>query len=164
MEYLKAAQNDIEALTDLRMAFLQEANCSPCRNPDLLRENIRSYFRMHLPDESFISWLCIHNGVIIGTSGITFYNLPPSYSNPTSHIGYIMNMYTLKEYRRQGIATVLFQKMLEEGKKKNVGKFILNASIEGKGLYERFGFVSSGDEMILSVESQGLGIQTRTVF
>ena len=62
-----------------------------------------------------------------------------------------MNMYTRKAFRRRGIATALFEKILEEGKKNNVGKFILNATKDGKGLYEKYGFNLSGDEMILSI-------------
>jgi hypothetical protein len=53
---------------------------------------------------------------------------------------------------RKKIASSLFQKMLEEGYKKNVSKFILNATHDGKGLYEKFGFVLSGDEMHLIVK------------
>ena len=44
------------------------------------------------------------NGKFIGAGGVSFYQVMPTYHNPTGKKAYIMNMYTAPEYRRQGIA------------------------------------------------------------
>lgn len=151
MKYKRATMDDISILTDLRIEFLIEANGKRFENENALKKKIASYFHSHLSAEEFVAWLCIADNTVIGTSGISFYEIPPNYSNLTGRTGYIMNMYTKKPYRRKGIASSLFQKMLEEGFKKKVSKFVLNASNDGKSLYEKFGFVLSGDEMHLIV-------------
>jgi hypothetical protein len=63
-----------------------------------------------------------------------------------------MNMYTKHPFRRRGIARLLFNKMLEEGAKRNVGKFALHSTRDGEHLYKQHGFSMSGDEMILVVK------------
>jgi len=151
MKYRRATIEDVHILTDLRIEFLIEANGQQFEHENALKEKIESYFNYHLHTEEFVAWLCISDDTVVGTSGISFYEIPPSYSNFTGWIGYIMNMYTRKPYRRKGIGSFLFQKILEEGRKKNVSKFILNATHDGKGLYEKFGFALSGDEMHLVV-------------
>jgi GNAT superfamily N-acetyltransferase len=152
MNYRKATSDDVPLLIELRIEFLIEANGKAFNFEDRLKGDISRYFYQHIPDESFIAWLCIHDNEIIGTSGISFYELPPSYNNPVGKVGYIMNMYTKKPFRRKGIASALFEKMLEEGMKKNIGKFVLNATKDGRGLYDKYAFISTGDEMILPIE------------
>jgi GNAT superfamily N-acetyltransferase len=51
-----------------------------------------------------------------------------------------MNVFTYPDYRKQGIATKLIGKVLEEADKENVSVIDLNATKEGENLYERFGF------------------------
>jgi GNAT superfamily N-acetyltransferase len=143
--FRKATIKDRSRLFELRMEFLKEANGRPYEFENRLSKEIRSYFNHHIKDESFIAWLCLNENKIVGTSGISFYEVPPSYNNHNGKVGYIMNMYTLKAFRRKGIATVLFEKMLEEGCRRNVGKFVLHATKNGQALYEKYGFVSSNN-------------------
>lgn len=61
-------------------------------------------------------------------------------------------MYTIKEFRRMGIGTSLFEKLIEEATRRNLDKIELHASPEGESLYRRFGFtepVNKALEMIL---------------
>ncbi|NLE00087.1 MAG: GNAT family N-acetyltransferase [Fibrobacter sp.] len=149
--FRKATIEDIDALTDLRIDFLTEANGRAFEQEKMLRENILKYFNQKITIDHFIAWLCLDKQSIVATSGISFYEVPPTYNNPTGKVGYIMNMYTKKEYRRHGIARCLFEKMLEEGKNNGVGKFSLHATKTGEILYAQYGFTMSGDEMILSI-------------
>lgn len=150
LTYRAAHIEDLESLIELRVEFLEEANGKPHEDPDSLRADLRSYFSQHLVAGSFVAWLCEHVGEIVATSGISFYDLPPSYSNSNGKVGYIMNMYTKPPFRGKGIARSLFIKMLDEGTKRNVGKFVLHATKDGEYLYKQHGFSMSGDEMILT--------------
>ncbi len=154
MIYRKATIEDIMALTDLRLEFLNEANGGNYESEKDLRESIKAYLLEHLPTDRFVAWLCIENMGIVGTSGIAFYELPPNYSNPSGKIGYIQNMYTKKPYRRRGIAKALFVKMMEEGKRNGVSKFVLHATKGGQELYKQFSFVFSNDEMHFTTKAE----------
>jgi GNAT superfamily N-acetyltransferase len=151
MRYRKATVGDTAELTDLRLEFLREATGREHEREDALRSSIQAYISSHLPTGEFVAWLCIEGDRIVGTSGISFYALPPNYTCPNGKVGYIMNMYTKEPYRRRGVARALFEKMLEEGRSSGVSKFILHATDNGRGLYAQFGFVMSGDEMHLTV-------------
>jgi GNAT superfamily N-acetyltransferase len=49
-------------------------------------------------------------------------------------------MYTLPEFRRNGISTDLIKKLIEEAKKLNVDILNLHATKDGIKMYRRFGF------------------------
>ncbi len=67
-------------------------------------------------------------------------------------VAYIMNMYTLQEYRRQGIARILFDKIVEEAKSLGYRKITLHAKEMGRKLYENFEFVEVDDGMVLKLK------------
>lgn len=148
MEYRKAEINDIPHLVELRKQQLLDEGLMSENNID---DELTKYFTSSLADGSLISWLAINGNEIIATSGICFYRLPPSYSNPTGWVAYVTNMFTLKEYRKQGIATKLLKLVLEEAKSQKYKIVRLHASFDGKPIYSRFGFVDSEGYMVLKI-------------
>jgi len=60
-------------------------------------------------------------------------------------------MFTKKEFRRKGIATILFEKIFNEAKILNYRIFRLHTSIYGKGLYKKYGFTDSEGFMYLKI-------------
>ena len=150
IEYRIATTSDIEALISLRMVFLKEVES--VYNPKYetkVRNSFFKYLQENIPKESYVSWLALDNGKIIATSGLSFNSVPPSYGNHNGEEAYIMNMYTIPEYRRKGIAKILFDKTLEEATRRGVGKIRLHATEKGRSLYLKYGFEERGDEMIL---------------
>ncbi len=63
-------------------------------------------------------------------------------------IPYLMSMWTEKEYRRQGVATRIVREAIDWCKKHNYERIVLHASMEGRPIYEKFGFTPT-DEMRL---------------
>ena len=92
-----------------------------------------------------IAWLAFDDDIAIATSGLCFYSLPPTAHNFSGKVAYIMNMYTLPEYRKQGIAKQLFMKMLQEAKIMGYRKVVLHASRDGEHLYRAHGFKEPSD-------------------
>ena len=111
MKLRKATVDDIDAMIELRKQQLVDEGGSPLRNID---RELRDYFFSELESNTFISWLALENDTIIATSGLCFYRLPPSYANPSGMVAYITNMFTVKEHRRKGIASILLEKVLKE--------------------------------------------------
>lgn len=144
--YQRATESHIEELAMLRGMFLSELNKDPNSKNEFVSSNL-VYLKEAIPKEEFVAWIAIDNGKIVGTSGIVFYNIPPCKSSPNGKVAYIQNMYTLKEYRRKSIARELFARTIEEAKAKGCTKIMLNASDDGKPLYEQFGFKDVSDEM-----------------
>ncbi len=154
IEFRKADSGDINTIVGLRIEFLKEAqkNHADIIHDKVLGESLHDYFCKNMNNGQFIAWLAVDEKKIVGTSGLCFYTTPPSYKNRTGRIAYIMNMYTLPSHRRMGIARHLFARILDEAKEVGVKKICLHATEDGRGLYEKFGFEGTDDEMILSVE------------
>lgn len=152
IEYRKANIDDLDEVVMLRIEFLKEVvHSDNNHNDEQLEKNLKEYFIKAIIDKSFISWLAIDKGKIVGTSGLCFYKRPPSYKNITGEAAYIMNMYTVPIYRGRGIASALFEKTVLEAKNMGYAKISLNATAMGKPLYLKFGFKETGDEMVLNI-------------
>ena len=137
-----ANNNDIIELIKLRIEFLKENNNVSYSEEDYIsiEKNLRTYFIEHLSNNEYISWVAVIENEIIATSGLSFHNLPPSMINPTGRIAYIMNMYTKPSYRRQGIGTELFIRIIEEAKVLGYKKIELHATANGISIYKKQGF------------------------
>ena len=96
-----------------------------------------------------IAYLVYDNGAFVGAGGVSFYQVMPTYHNPTGKKAYIMNMYTAPEYRRQGIAIHTLDMLVKDAKEQGVLQIALEATYMGRPLYERYGFAKMEDEMEL---------------
>jgi len=61
-------------------------------------------------------------------------------------IGTLLNVYTYPEYRKNGIATNVIKKIIEEAKKQNVAIINLFASKDGESVYKKIGFMETEDK------------------
>ena len=82
-------------------------------------------------------------------NGASFYQVMPTYHNPTGKKAYIIYIYTSPEYRKQGIAINTLDLLVKDAKEQGVLQIALEASDMGRPLYERYGFVKLEDEMEL---------------
>lgn len=80
---------------------------------------------------------------------MSFVEKPPYYGCPSGKIGLLSSMFTDKEYRRQGIAKKLLEKVVEEAKNYGCGTVQITASDMGVLLYEDFGFKRNDNFMYL---------------
>lgn len=145
-----ATAADIDEMVRLRILFLDEVN-GPGRQPEGYAGKLRSYLVSAMEDGSFAAFLAEEDGTIAATSGVCFYHIAPNYSNPSGGTAYILNMYTLPEYRRRGLASELFAKVIEEARERGYTRLALHATQDGRKVYEKFGFETKGDEMVLNI-------------
>jgi GNAT superfamily N-acetyltransferase len=148
MEFRKANINDIVELTELRKQQLLDEGAKVEENIDI---ELTEYFLANITNGTFISWVAIENNKIIATSGLCFYQLPPTYSNPSGKVAYVTNMYTVKRYRRKGIASKLLEKIIAEAYSLNYKIIRLHASPDGRNLYIKYGFTDSEGFMSLKI-------------
>ncbi len=152
IDYRKATMNDIDDLVRTRIEFIKEVqNLETEFDLSSLKESLYNYFMDTISENTFIAWLALDNNRIVATSGLCFYTLPPSYKNLSGKVAYIMNMYTIREYRNQGIAARLFQRVIEEARGLGYKKISLHATESGKPLYTKFSFKEVDNEMILNL-------------
>ena len=149
-EYKKATIADIDELVRTRIIVLRAANkLSNDVDMSLVEKESYEYYKSALETGEHIAYLVYDNGNFIGAGGVSFYQVMPTYHNPTGKKAYIMNMYTASEYRRQGIAFHTLDLLVKDAREQGVSQITLEATEMGRSLYEKYGFVKMEDEMEL---------------
>ena len=149
-EYKKATIEDIDELVRTRIIVLRAANkLSDDVDMSLVKKESYEYYKSALENSEHIAYLVYDNGTFIGAGGVSFYQVMPTYHNPTGKKAYIMNMYTAPEYRRQGIAFHTLDLLVKDARERDVTQIVLEATDMGRPLYEKYGFVKMEDEMEL---------------
>ena len=82
--YRKLTEEDLDVFIRMRIAQLREEGAK--EDVDLA-EPLTEYYHRHLADGTFVSWLALDEGKIVGTSGMSFVEKPPYFSCPSGRIG-----------------------------------------------------------------------------
>lgn len=148
--YKRASTDDLELLTETRIEVLLAANGLPeGTDMDRVRKETRRYYERALPDGSHVAYLVLDEGRFVGAGGVSFFQVMPTYHNPSGEKAYLMNIYTRPEYRRRGIAYRTLDLLVREAGSRGVTAVSLEATAMGRPLYEKYGFVRMNDEMEL---------------
>ena len=148
--YKRATLEDINTLVETRIEVLRAAN-KLCADTDMGEVERQSYlyYQKALSDGSHIAYLVFDESGCIGTGGVSFFQVMPTYHNPSGKKAYIMKMYTNPKYRRKGIAYKTLDMLIKEIKSKGISSISLEATDMGRPLYEKYGFVKMNSEMEL---------------
>ena len=116
-----------------------------------VRKNNEAYYKTHLSDATHTACFALNeeNGEIIGCGGICYQKEMPSPDNLTGTNGYLMNIYTLPEYRGKGVGRKIIEFLIEDAKRRGTEKIYLESSKGAKHLYEEIGFSDMQDYMKL---------------
>lgn len=97
-EYKRATMEDIDEMVRTRIIVLRAANkLSDDEDMSVVEEESKAYYRRVLETGEHIAYLVYDNGAFVGAGGVSFYQVMPTYHNPTGKKAYIMNMYTAPE-------------------------------------------------------------------
>ncbi len=149
-EYRKATLRETELLTETRIEVLRAANrLSVDTDMSEVKKRSLDYYRRALRDDSHTAYLVFDGERFVGAGGVSFFQVMPTYHNPSGYRAYIMNMYTHPEYRRRGIALRTLDLLVEEARSRGITSISLEATDMGRPLYEKYGFVKMENEMEL---------------
>lgn len=127
---------------DLRLALVGESgHLTQDTMVAEVRRAIYQYFFEALPAEAILVWVAEAQGTIVATSGLIFFQKPPSERNLTGLEAYILNMYTLPTWRGQGIATRLLQTLIISAKQRQAHRIWMYSTQVGQPIYEKAGFI-----------------------
>ena len=144
VSYQKLTEQELPVFIDMRIAQLREEGAKEDID---LRPALQDYYRRHMADGTFVSWLAVDGSHIIGTSGMSIVEKPPYFGCPSGKIGLLSSMYTDPAYRRQGIAKELLSRVVNEAKACGCGTVQITASDMGVLLYTDFGFTKNPNFM-----------------
>lgn len=144
IRYKRLTEKELNTFIHMRINQLREEGAK--EEIDLVPA-LNEYYTRHMVDGTFVSWLALDEGNIIGTSGMSFVEKPPYFGCPSGKIGLLSSMYTDLEYRRRGIAKELLSRVIDDAREYGCGTIQITASDMGVKLYTDFGFVHNGNFM-----------------
>ena len=148
--YRRANLSDLEMLVLIRMEVLIAANRLPLdTDMSAVGQATREYYKNRLETDSHIEYLVLAVDQFVACGSLSIYDVMPTYCNPSGRKGYVMNMYTRPDYRRQGIALKVLEHLVKDAKGLGITQIQLEATDMGKPLYQQFGFVELTSEMEL---------------
>lgn len=150
LNYRKATIADLEILTETRIEVLRAANqLSDDADMSEVKKQSFEYYQNSLENETHLAYLIFDDELFVGAGGISYFQVMPTYHNPTGKKAYIMNMYTKPDYRRQGIAFKTLDLLVADARAKGITAISLEATNMGRPLYAKYGFIKMNDEMEL---------------
>ena len=148
--YKKLTDAELDIFIGIRIGQLTEEYLTAGKTvpEDVDLESVlKDFYHRHMADGTFVSWIAMEGGQIIGTSGMSFVEKPPYFSCPTGRLGLLSSMYTNPDYRRMGIAKELLHRVVEEARAYGCGAVQITASDMGVKLYTAYGFKHNGNFM-----------------
>lgn len=143
MKYMPIKQSQIEDAIDLRIKYFHEAYSEfSLEEENDLRVQIKDYLKEHLNHDCFIL-VAKEDGKAISTAILNVHTKAPNKRIPKGKIGEIYGVYTLKEYRKRGYATLLIQDLIKLGHELGLAHIELDASSDGLNVYQRCGFLKN---------------------
>ncbi len=156
-EVRPAGVADIPALVAMRRAMFVSIGHTEEAVLAAMVEASAAYFHQALPAGEFRGWVAEAGGQIVGCGGLVVHRIPPTTYNLDGRVGYIMNMYTLPEWRRRGVARAIMAAMLSWLQAQGVSVATLHATPQGRPLYEQFGFAPTNEMRVLLTEPKSQG-------
>jgi GNAT superfamily N-acetyltransferase len=143
---------DLELISWHRARMFQDMGELPPDSFDSFRVQSRDQLQHMFERENYVGWLANPEnepGRIVAGAGVQLREVPPHPQiNANGKIdivsgrqAIIQNVYTEPEWRRRGLAALLIKRIIDWTREKGIDSLVLHASDEGRGLYERLGFV-----------------------
>ena len=151
MEYRYATTDDMNLMIRSRMDTLRHVNGldTDYQLSEEFLETSREYFREG--DQSTV--LAIDNDRAVGCATMCYIDLMPTFDHPSGRRAHLMNVWTNRNYRRQGIAEKLVTMLIEEARARGVSEISLDATEAGRPLYRKLGFKESGECMTMVIQN-----------
>jgi GNAT superfamily N-acetyltransferase len=138
---------DADTLVHHRLAMF--ADMGVAYDPAALEAAFRAWLAQVMPAGTYRAWLVeTPGGDIVAGGGITILPWPPGPSYNSDRLAFVYNVYTEPGHRRRGLARLLMDAIHAWCRGNGVKSVALNASRDGRPLYEAMGYVQSSAPMM----------------
>ena len=149
---MKIVQLDEKAVNEfcrLRIQLFEELG-EISKKSDLseLKMKTHQYYLSHVNKDLF-SWGIFQGDRLIAIGSLCLFTRIPYKENLNGLEGYILNIYTVPEARKNGYANQILNAIIEFSQKNNINRLWLNSSEQARHLYLEKGFTDKENEMEL---------------
>ena len=102
-----------------------------------------------IPDGTYRGWVATTPGdAVVAGGGLIVIPWPPGPLTMDPRCGFVFNVYTEPEHRKQGLGRRLMEAMHEWCRDEGIARVALNASTFGRPVYEAMGYVVDNEPMM----------------
>jgi GNAT superfamily N-acetyltransferase len=152
----QASLADVDAIAEHRARMFDEMGQVPPETFETLRAKSCERLRDFLTRGEYVGWLAIPTQrpeIIAGGAGVQLRDvLPHPLSRGKQGNGVaegrhaiIINVFTEPEWRHQGVAMLLLERIIQWARAERLDRLVLHASEAGRSLYQRLGFVGTNE-------------------
>lgn len=136
----KAGMSDVDALVELRLAYLTEDH-GQLDDGEIaaIRTGLPLYFQAHLNQDLF-AFVMRDGQTIVSCALLLIIEKPLSPAFINGRTGTVLNVYTRPSHRRRGHARKLMEALLAEATEQRLSVVDLKATEDGYPLYRKVGF------------------------
>ena len=145
----RASVEDAPTIATHRRAMFRDMGYHDKAALDSMMAKFLPWLEAKMVSGDYLAWLGVtaDNGVVAG-AGLWLMDWPAHMRGSSTRRGNILNVYTVPEFRRRGLARCLMEAALDWCRVNGVDLVILHASPEGRALYESLGFEPSNEMRI----------------
>lgn len=138
IRFSAVSAENIDAFTDIRVEFA--SSIRTIKDIGGFRAGTREYLSSHIGGDDFTAFIARDGNRIAAACMACIYSTAPLPSCPNGRSAELLNVYTLGEYRRRGLAETLVEITIDELRRRDVGKLLLEYTPDGLPLYTKLGF------------------------
>lgn len=134
-----ATLDDLDVLVRHRLAMF--ADMGVPFDATALSAAFAAWLREVMPAGAYRAWVVEWaDGTVVGGAGATIIPWPPGPQYPGDKLAFVYNVYTEPAHRRRGLARVVMDALHAWCRANGVASIALNASQDGRPLYESLGY------------------------
>ena len=142
-----ATLDDMDALVRHRIAMFVDMGYS--FDAPALNRSFREWLALMMPAGTYRAWLVETDlGAVAAGGGLSVLPWPPGPRYPGDKLGVVYNVYTEPPHRRRGLARRLMETIHDWCRETGVTSTALNASRDGRPLYESMGYELPSNPMM----------------
>ena len=149
-----ATLDDLDALVRHRLLMFTDMGIP--LDADAVDCAFRSWIAEMLPAGMYRAWVVDVPGgtagverIVIAGGGISILPWPPGPRDTTGRLAFVYNVYTEREHRRRGLARLIMDAIHDWCREAGIASLALNASADGRPLYEAMGYQAASNPMML---------------
>lgn len=140
-----ASKGDIETLINFRFMYMTDVEGELSeKQSTALKSQLPEYFEKHM-GQDFTAYIAEDNGKAVSVIFMVRLEKPASVHFLSGSTCYLMNVYTISEYRRLGIASQILDRLISDAKAEGITCIDLSATEMGKHVYLKKGFIERGN-------------------
>ena len=142
----QATMADIDQIVTHRRRMFEDMGNQDLEAMERMAAAFRPWLIDHMRRNVYYSWLaCNAEGMVVAGADVWLMDWPPGQYDVSLYRGYILNVYTHPDYRRQGLARKLVETCMEWCYANDVKIVTLHASPDGRKVYEQLGFTPTNE-------------------